>query len=93
MTLRKVRLPDESGALDLSIPNLNSRPPKLAVGAYDNKPIWEQVIQQIVETRRELSKRLDRIEAVMRENRASLRTVKDRLNKFEPKEPNKPAQS
>ena len=83
MTLRKVGLPDESGALDLSIPNMNSRPPKLSVGAYDNKPIWEQVIQEIVETRRELSKRLDRIVAVMQENQADLRAVKDRLDKIE----------
>ena len=78
-------LPDEFGALDLFIPNMNSRPPKLAVGAYDNKPIWEQVIQEIIETRRELSKRLDHIEAVMRENQADLRAVKDRLDKVEPK--------
>ena len=83
MTLRKVGLPDESGALDLSIPNMNSRPPKLAVVAYANKPIWEQVIQEIVETRRELSKRVDRIVAVMRENQAALNDVKDRLDKIE----------
>ena len=60
---------------------------KLEVGAYDTKPIWEQVIQEIVETRRELSGRLDHIEAVMRENRAHLRDVEDRLDKIEPKPP------
>lgn len=32
--------------------------------AYDTKPIWEQALKEIVETRRQLSKRLDRIEAV-----------------------------
>jgi hypothetical protein len=32
---------------------------KLEVGGYDTKPIWEQVIQEIVETRLELSERLD----------------------------------
>ena len=85
MTLRKVGLPDESVALDLSIPNMNSRLPKRTVGAYDNKPIWEQVIQEIVETRRELSERLDHIEAVMRENLADLRDVEDRLDKIETK--------
>jgi hypothetical protein len=62
---------------------MNSRPPKLAIGAYDNKPIWEQVIQEIVETRRELSTRLDRIDTVMRENQADLRDVEDRLDKVE----------
>ena len=83
MTLRKVGLPDESGAPDLSIPNMNSRPPKLAIGAHDNKPIREKVIQEIVETRRELCKRLDRIVAVIQENQADLRAVEDRLDKIE----------
>jgi len=64
---------------------MNSRRQNLEVGAYDTKPIWEQVIQEIVETRRELSKRLDRIEAVMRENRADLRDAEDRLDKIESK--------
>lgn len=58
---------------------------KLEVGGYDTKPIWEQVIQEIVETRRELSERLDHIEAVMRENLADLRDVEDRLDKIEAK--------
>jgi hypothetical protein len=58
---------------------------KLEVGGYDSKPIWEQVIQEIVETRRELSERLDHIEAVMRENLADLCHVEDRLDKIEPK--------
>jgi hypothetical protein len=61
---------------------MNSRQPKLAVVAYNNKPIWEQVIQEIIETRRELSKRFERLEAVVLENRAHLRTIKDRLEKI-----------
>jgi len=64
---------------------MNSRPQKLEARSYVIKPIWEQVIQEIVETRRELCKRLDRLEAVMRENRAHLRDVEDRLDKIEPK--------
>ena len=58
---------------------------KLEVGTLDTKPIWEQVIQEIVETRRELSERLDHIEAVMLQNQADLRDVEDRLDKIEPK--------
>ena len=58
---------------------------KLEVGGYVPKPIWEQVIQEIVETRRELSERLDHIEAGMRENLADLRDVEDRLDKIETK--------
>lgn len=58
---------------------------KLEVGGYDTKPIWEQVIQEIVETRQELFERLDHIEAVMRENLADLRDVEDRLDKIETK--------
>ena len=66
---------------------MNSHSQELQVRAHHTKPIWEQVIQQIVETRRELCKRLDRLEAVMRENQADLRAVKDRLDKIEPKLP------
>ena len=58
---------------------------KLEVGTLDTKPIWEQVIQEIVETRWELSERLDHIEAVMLQNQADLRDVEDRLDKIEPK--------
>jgi hypothetical protein len=62
---------------------MNSRPQELEGRAYDTKAVWEQVIQEIVETRRELSTRLDRIEAVMRENCTNLRDVEDRLNRIE----------
>ena len=62
---------------------MNSRRQKLEVRAHDTRPIWEQVIQEIVETRRELSTRLERIEAVIRENRADQRAVKDSLDKVE----------
>lgn len=63
----------------------NSRLEKLEIRAYDTKPIWEQAIKEIVETRREMSKRLDRIDAIVLENRADLRDVEDRLDKIEPK--------
>lgn len=64
---------------------VDSRLQKLEVRAYDTKPIWEQVLKEIVETRRELSKRLDRIEAIAHETRADLRDAEDRLDKIEPK--------
>jgi small-conductance mechanosensitive channel len=44
--------------------DLDSRLQVLEAKAYDTKPIWERALQEIVETRRELSKRLDRIEAI-----------------------------
>jgi hypothetical protein len=64
---------------------MNSHSQELQVRAHDTKPIWEQVIQEIVETRRELSRRLDRIEAVTYETRSDLRDVEDRLDKIETK--------
>ncbi|HEV7475976.1 MAG TPA: hypothetical protein VGN90_18110 [Pyrinomonadaceae bacterium] len=72
-------------AVDSAIGNLDSRLQKLEIRAYDTKPIWEQALKEIVETRRELSKRLDRIEAVVYETRSDLRDVEDRLDKIEPK--------
>lgn len=58
---------------------------ELDVRAYDTKPIWEQALKEIVDTRRELSKRLDRIEAIAHETRADLRDAEDRIEKLEPK--------
>lgn len=63
----------------------NSRLQKLEIRAYDTKPIWEQALKEIVDTRRELSKRLDRIEAVVYETRSDLRDVEDRLDKIDRK--------
>lgn len=51
-------------ALDSAMRNTDARLQKLEVRAYDTKPIWEQALKEIVDTRRELSKRLDRIEAI-----------------------------
>lgn len=63
----------------------NSRLHKLEVRAYDTKPIWEQALKEILDTKRELFKRLDRIEAVVYETRSDLRDVEDRVDKLEPK--------
>ncbi|HEX8492367.1 MAG TPA: hypothetical protein VF658_05960 [Pyrinomonadaceae bacterium] len=59
-------------ALDARLQNLEAK-------AYDTKPIWEQALKEIKETRRELSKRLDRIEAIAHETRADLRDAEDRI--------------
>lgn len=72
-------------AVDSSIGNLDVRLQKLELRAYDTKPIWEQALKEIVDTRREVSKRLARIEAVVYETRSDLRDVEDRLDKIEPK--------
>ena len=63
----------------------DSRLQKLEIRAYDTKPIWEQALKEIVDTRRELSNRLDRIEAVVYETRSDLRDVEDRLEKIDRK--------
>jgi predicted nucleic acid-binding Zn-ribbon protein len=73
--------------LEVRASDTNSRLHKLEIRAYDTKPIWEQAIKEIVETRRELSKRLDRIDAIALETPADLRDAEDRLNKIEPKLP------
>ena len=72
-------------ALDYAIRDLDSRVQRLEMRAYDTKPIWEQALKEIVETRRELSKRLDRIEAIAHETRADLRDAEDRIDKIESK--------
>jgi hypothetical protein len=64
-------------ALDSAMRDTDSRLQKLEIRAYDTKPIWEQAIKEIVETRRELSKRLDRSEAIAHETRADLRDAED----------------
>jgi chromosome segregation ATPase len=73
--------------LGIRADDTNSRLQKLEIRAYDTKPIWEQALKEIVETRRELSRRLDRIEAVTYETRSDLRDAEDRLDKIEPKLP------
>ncbi|HEX8632987.1 MAG TPA: hypothetical protein VF703_02430 [Pyrinomonadaceae bacterium] len=70
-------------ALDSSVRDIDTRLQKLEARAYDTKPIWEQALKEIVETRRELSKRLDRIEAIAHETRADLRDAEDRIGKLE----------
>jgi hypothetical protein len=71
--------------LDVQTTDTNSRLHNLELRAYDTKPIWEQAIKEIVETRRELSKRLDRIDAIALETRVDLRDAEDRLDKIERK--------
>ena len=62
-------------AVDSAMRDLDSQVQKLEIRAYDTKPIWEQALNEIietrheiVETRREMSKRLDRIEAIAHGN-------------------------
>jgi chromosome segregation ATPase len=74
--------------LEVRADDTNSRLQNLEVRAYDTKPIWEQAIKEIVETRRELSKRLDRIDAIALETRADLRDAEDRLDKIDLNSPN-----
>jgi chromosome segregation ATPase len=73
--------------LEVRADETNSRLEKLEIRAYDTKPIWEQALKEIVETRREMSKRLDRIDAIVLENCADLRDVEDRVDKIERNSP------
>jgi chromosome segregation ATPase len=79
-------------ALDSTLKDLDARLQNLEAKSYDTKPIWEQALKEIIETRRELSetrrelsKRLDRIEAIAHETRADLRDAEDRLERLESK--------
>ncbi|HEX9425042.1 MAG TPA: hypothetical protein VF899_17505 [Pyrinomonadaceae bacterium] len=71
--------------MDSSMRDMDARLQKLEVRTYDTKPIWEQALKEIVATRRELSKRLDRIEAIVYETRSDLRDAEDRIDKIERK--------
>jgi hypothetical protein len=72
-------------AMEALLRDMDARIQGLEARAYDTKPIWEQALKEIVDTRRELSKRLDRIEAVAHETRADLRDAEDRIEKIESK--------
>ena len=69
--------------LDSRVQNLDSRMHVLESRAYDTKPIWENALKEIVDTRRELTRRLDRIEAMVLETRAGLSEAEDRLDRIE----------
>ena len=78
--------------LEVRADDTNLRLEKLEIRAYDTKPIWEQALKEIMETkretletRRELSKRLDRMDAIVKENRADMRDAEHRLDKVESK--------
>ena len=71
--------------IDSSIRNMDTQLEKLEIRAYDTKPIWERALKEIVETRRELTRRLDKIEAIVLKTRADLSDVEDRLDGIERK--------
>ena|SRR2546421_10912613 len=70
-------------ALEGYLKSLDSRVQVLESRAYDTKPIWENALKEIVDTRRELTRRLDRIEAMVLETRAGLSEAEDRLDRIE----------
>ncbi len=78
--------------VDSRLQGMASRLQKLEIRAYDTKPIWEQALKEIldtrkeiVDTRRELSKRLDRFAAIVMETRADMQDAEDRIDKLERK--------
>lgn len=64
---------------------MNSLPPKLELRTDDAQPIELHVLKEIIEMRRELCKRLDQTEAIIRETGADLRVVQDRIDMIERK--------
>jgi hypothetical protein len=53
--------------------------------SYRTKPIWQQVLNEIVDTRREVARRPDRLEAIVCETRQDLRDLEDRVERLESK--------
>ena len=76
-------------SMETRIGDMDGRLQVLERKAYDTKPIWEQALKEIAEVRREMVRRLDRIEAVALETRARLGDAEDRLDRLE----STPAQS
>jgi chromosome segregation ATPase len=70
-------------SIDSRVQSIDFRVQVLESRAYDTKPIWENALKEIVDTRRELTRRLDRIEAMVLETRAGLSEAEDRLNRLE----------
>jgi chromosome segregation ATPase len=97
MDARIERLESSVGAMDSRIQGMDSRLEKLEARSYDTKPIWEQALKEIVETRRELvetrrelrdtrkelTKRLERVELVVLKTSYDLGDLEDRLEKLE----------
>jgi hypothetical protein len=69
--------------VEARIEGMDGRMQVLERKAYDTKPIWERALREIVDTRRELTRRLDRIEAVALETRARQGDAEDRLDRLE----------
>ena len=79
-------------AQDVMLRDLDGRLQRLEARSYDTKPIWEQALKEIADTRRELvdmkrqvTKRLDRFEAVVFQTRSDLGDIEDRVEKLEAK--------
>ena len=79
-------------AVDASMHSMDARLQVLEARAYDTKPMWEQALKEIMETRRELTamrrevkRRLDRIDSVVLEVRADLGDAEDRIERLESK--------
>ena len=72
--------------------DFDARLRKLEARAYDTKPIWERALAEITElrhelvtTKREITRRLDRIESVTLQNRVELSELDDRVTALEPR--------
>jgi chromosome segregation ATPase len=63
--------------------DMNGRLEVLERKAYDTKPIWERALKEITETRREMTRRLDRIESVTLDTRTRLSELEDRVEGLE----------
>ena len=78
--------------LDERVINLDDRVQRLEERSFDTKPIWEQALKEIAETRYELSEtkrelliHIDKLVAFIFDMRADLRAVEGRVEKLETK--------
>ena len=84
-------------AQDVMLRDVDGRLQKLEARSYDTKPIWEQALKEIadtrkelvetrrelVDTKRQLSRRLDRNESVILETRSDAHDIEDRVDGIE----------
>jgi chromosome segregation ATPase len=76
--------------LDGRVQSLDGRVQVLESRAYDTKPIWEHALTEILDLKREfrefkrdVGKRLDRVEAIQHDNRADIREAEERVERLE----------
>ena len=78
-------------AMQASLQDIDERVQRLEAKAYDTKPIWENALKEIADTRielrselRKVGRKVDALNGTLLEIRVDLRDLDDRLLKLEP---------